>query len=299
MVIVGDVHYYAVNAKTAAAKIAATKDDVSPLAYISDVITRNLFPEDRSEKIKNNIRNRSMVPGMQPLPCSPISNGSYGQEVQSAKSVNFSEKDIPYVSNFISKSYDDPVAVSPRKLTVERSKSHHESDITIIQPAKTKSIKLSAFSNNLDNLKNPDEWLAKKTPLFNKTPEELFFEAKYIGSDDDFLMKHEIRAYFRQHCLESTDAALFALHETKEPLPHPVLQRLELSNESPTFFSRHPNIMRAILLIYIVICGMLLKFVGNNVLRSAYSFSFDSCICDAVCVLHFAPSQCLKGMGWQ
>lgn len=40
---------------------------------------------------------------------------------------------------------------------------------------------------------------------------ENFYVAEYIGSDDDFLYKAEVRKYFRRHALEADDAVLFTL----------------------------------------------------------------------------------------
>ncbi|TPX53343.1 hypothetical protein SeMB42_g00818 [Synchytrium endobioticum] len=39
----------------------------------------------------------------------------------------------------------------------------------------------------------------------------VYYDARYVGSDDDFLMKSAVRAYFRDNALETADAVLFSV----------------------------------------------------------------------------------------
>ncbi|KAL2916865.1 hypothetical protein HK105_203644 [Polyrhizophydium stewartii] len=45
---------------------------------------------------------------------------------------------------------------------------------------------------------------------------EFYYEATYYASDDDFLMKSSVRAYFKENALESTDAVLFTITTTAD-----------------------------------------------------------------------------------
>ncbi|KAI9002567.1 hypothetical protein DFJ74DRAFT_746388 [Hyaloraphidium curvatum] len=58
--------------------------------------------------------------------------------------------------------------------------------------------------------------------------QSVIFGAKFIGTDDDFLMKAETRAYFRANALDHSEAVLFELSGAAAPaednaLPHPAL----------------------------------------------------------------------------
>jgi hypothetical protein len=63
--------------------------------------------------------------------------------------------------------------------------------------------------------------------------EDSFWEARYLASDDDFLMQSSIRSLFKKNALESTDGVLFSISSNQyrhaQPpegsSPHPVLSQ--------------------------------------------------------------------------
>ncbi|KAI8923207.1 hypothetical protein BC831DRAFT_472345 [Entophlyctis helioformis] len=59
---------------------------------------------------------------------------------------------------------------------------------------------------------------------------EFIYEATYYASDDDFLMKASVRAYFKENALESADAVLFTITTSSEPSNRPSDQHPALMN---------------------------------------------------------------------
>ena len=56
-------------------------------------------------------------------------------------------------------------------------------------------------------------------PLLLDDPDEVasaIYEVRYVGTDDDFMMKSSLRQVFAKNALDSKDARLFSVHETGE-----------------------------------------------------------------------------------
>ncbi|KAI8817110.1 uncharacterized protein EV422DRAFT_542466 [Fimicolochytrium jonesii] len=74
-----------------------------------------------------------------------------------------------------------------------------------------------------------------RTPLLEQAlspsspfiPEPTYYIARYYASDDDFLMKSAIRAYFKQNALETQDAVLFTIPSSRDENTHLVMEGTE------------------------------------------------------------------------
>jgi hypothetical protein len=109
-----------------------------------------------------------------------------------------------------------------------------------------------------------------------QNPKKLYYVAEYYGTDDDFLMKASVRAYFKENALESDDAALFSIalddesHETDGLVtePHPVLPNVSMAAsqqesvlEAMTMVQK--NSKSLFLILVPIVIFMVITFVGR------------------------------------
>lgn len=116
----------------------------------------------------------------------------------------------------------------------------------------------------------------KKNDALNKL-KEIIFEAPFYATDDDFLMKSSVRAYFKQNALEPDDAVLFTLPSLVDNVvmldgeQHPALLNFnyvldrQMQNEARVLRKINKS-LKWLLLAYLVFAFVLIKiWVPTNV----------------------------------
>jgi len=96
------------------------------------------------------------------------------------------------------------------------------------------------------------------------------YEASFYATDDDFLMKSSVRAFFKENALDSNDAVLFTIPSSSRDSsitlegtdPHPTLQDFVFSIQEDSN-SRRQRGLKWLLLIYIIWCFIIVRFAGN------------------------------------
>lgn len=116
------------------------------------------------------------------------------------------------------------------------------------------------------------------SPMSPLSPEPVYYTAKYYASDDDFLMKASVRAYFKEHALETSDAVLFTIPSSRDENEvlegteaHPALMGFvyavsEDDEESGWIggASTSSRALKWLLLCYVGLGFLLIKFVGKS-----------------------------------
>ncbi|KNE66233.1 hypothetical protein AMAG_10472 [Allomyces macrogynus ATCC 38327] len=135
---------------------------------------------------------------------------------------------------------------------------------------------------------------AKGSPT---APTPIIYEAKFFATDDDFLMKSSVRAFFKQHAVEADDAVLFEIpssttvmlpHDHQGLDPHPALDGFHYTVDrgepmsvvaAVRAFLRGNHLLKLILVGYVVVGIVLLKFVVPENLVFLCSFILVFVLC--------------------
>ncbi|KAJ3362179.1 hypothetical protein GGF31_001802 [Allomyces arbusculus] len=135
---------------------------------------------------------------------------------------------------------------------------------------------------------------AKGSPT---APAPIVYEAKFFATDDDFLMKSSVRAFFKQHAVEADDAVLFEIpssttvmlpHDHQGLDPHPALDGFHYTVDrgepmsvvaAVRAFLRGSHLLKLILVGYVVVGIVLLKFVVPENLVFLCSFILVFVLC--------------------
>ncbi|ORX45175.1 hypothetical protein BCR36DRAFT_333467 [Piromyces finnis] len=137
-------------------------------------------------------------------------------------------------------------------------------------------------SNITDDTKNTDTTINIDTDgesnadtLLNSI-KEIIFEAKFYATDDDFLMKSNVRAYFKHNALEPDDAVLFTLPSLDNVImldgeQHPALANFnyvldrQMQNEARVLRKINKS-LKWLLLAYLIFAFVLIKvWVPTNI----------------------------------
>lgn len=133
--------------------------------------------------------------------------------------------------------------------------------------------KIISYRNEKHSL-SVEDWINSHctSPL---SPDPRFYEAEYYASDDDFLMKSSVRAYFRAQALEQNDALLFNLQVTAEaPSLHFV------NTVTQRRFFHHPYFKYVVILYIIVGIALIYLFVPSEfIYLAAFIQVFFLCVC--------------------
>ena len=248
MTIVGDVHYYVIKSASLPIKTSSPEREF-PISQSPSSLTEQILPSNIAKMLGIH-QKRTLHLFMKPeaLEESPKQTKSKDYSLRKQAVVKSDSRRVS-----ADDAYSDPPTPSLRSgktsLDVDRNAvinviRHPElSNKVDLQHRKVRS---TSFQNNRDGARNISEWIRihyhqSKVPMTrsrtkdldspNSTPKDQFYEAKYLGSDDDFLMQANIRNYFKDQALESTDAILFSIptssRESSEALSgasqHPAL----------------------------------------------------------------------------
>jgi Domain of unknown function (DUF5092) len=225
MTIIGDVHYYTIK-HSDASKILGQQNN-SPLRIFTD-----LFGDQRQDKLKQELVTKPPINLVQRLKTkvSPtrvtltISKDAFEDYDSPKSSVNLLDKKSGR------RSFDDAYTDTKQRDQRDVSPHTHSSD-------RHRTVRSHAFANERTESMTPDRWvkLHSRSAVSSPTKKSsgIFFEAHYYACDDDYLMKMEIRTYFKQNALESTDAILFSIVNGHEvPSNHPALENFGTSGIS-------------------------------------------------------------------
>eukprot|EP00842_Homolaphlyctis_polyrhiza_P006713 jgi/Hompol1/7042/HPOL_001912-RA len=125
---------------------------------------------------------------------------------------------------------------------------------------------------------------------------EFYFEAVYYASDDDFLMKSSVRAYFKENALETDDAVLFTISMGTDPSrlseQHPALLNFAYSvseNEADRTAFRRLNtswLLRWLIIAYAIAAIVIVKFFVpvQYIYVVSFIFIFFFCLILIVCI---------------
>ncbi|KAI9090803.1 hypothetical protein DFS34DRAFT_584913 [Phlyctochytrium arcticum] len=147
----------------------------------------------------------------------------------------------------------------------------------------------------------PNGHRPRRTPLLEQalspcspgsyTPEPFYFTAKYYATDDDFLMKSNVRAYFKENALETSDAVLFTIPSSREDTEvldgaedHPALLGFMYAvseEDEEGFFSRGNGTsgLKWLLLTYIIIGFVLIKYIVPDAYAYIIAFLLIFLLC--------------------
>ncbi|KAI9012759.1 hypothetical protein BC832DRAFT_261159 [Gaertneriomyces semiglobifer] len=137
----------------------------------------------------------------------------------------------------------------------------------------TKSLKYHPISPGLRRtLLMEDQLYSPASPV---APPTVYYTAKYYASDDDFLMKSAVRAYFKANALETQDAVLFTIPSGREESEllegaedHPALSSFvfavsEEDDESGWGRDGGGRALKWLLFCYVAFGFLVVKFIGE------------------------------------
>ncbi|KAJ3020167.1 hypothetical protein HKX48_001219 [Thoreauomyces humboldtii] len=169
-----------------------------------------------------------------------------------------------------------------------------QDDQTLVRPRPTR---INTASNH-PRPKNRTPLLEQA--LLSPSPPTTYI-ARYYASDDDFLMKSTVRAYFKQHALETSDAVLFTIPSSSTVEPQDILEGTEahpaltgfvyaVSEEGTGWMGMGGRgagrIVKWIMMGYIVIGFLLIKFIvpAPYAYITAFVLIFLMCLVMILCM---------------
>ncbi|KND03754.1 uncharacterized protein SPPG_01209 [Spizellomyces punctatus DAOM BR117] len=131
------------------------------------------------------------------------------------------------------------------------------------------------------------------SPTSPSIPEPFYFVAKFYATDDDFLMKAAVRAYFKENALDTSDAVLFTIPSSRDENEvlegtedHPALMgfvyAVSEEDEEGGWLGRSSGGSRGlkwILLCYVAFGFLLIKFVVPDAYAYIMAFLLIFLLC--------------------
>ena len=144
-----------------------------------------------------------------------------------------------------------------------------ESPTSISSPKKRRQRILEEDSNEArSSTPSPIRISIASTPNKQTQDSTIFFQARYYGTEDDFLMKAAFRSYFKQNALNQDDAKLFHLypngHQNANVNPADLVgaENAQFRHEMGRFLTT--KIGRLFLLSYIALSSFITLFAGMS-----------------------------------
>ncbi|KAI8919853.1 hypothetical protein DFJ77DRAFT_538706 [Powellomyces hirtus] len=133
------------------------------------------------------------------------------------------------------------------------------------------------------------------------TPDPIYYTARFYATDDDFLMKAAVRAYFKEHALETSDAVLFTIPSSRDDAASEVLLEGTEAHPALTGFvyavsednggwlgagGRNARGLKFLLLAYILLGFILIKFIVPDAYAyiMAFVLIFLMCLIMILCL---------------
>ncbi|KAJ3150476.1 hypothetical protein HDU86_006649 [Geranomyces michiganensis] len=138
--------------------------------------------------------------------------------------------------------------------------------------------------------------LSPQTPPHSSplTPEPIYYVARFYATDDDFLMKAAVRAYFKENALETSDAVLFTIPSSRDDSSEAALDGAEAHPALTGFVyavsedygpgwldagGRSVRSVKWLLLSYVALGFVLIKFVVPDAYAYIVAFVLIFLIC--------------------
>lgn len=102
-----------------------------------------------------------------------------------------------------------------RTMSETNYKDHLADENKPVQPP------IASYQSSIHEMNNSSSaLLLNTTPAVDGVRKRIQYEATFFATDDDFLMKNEVREIFKKHSLNADDYMLFTLHATSQMGPN-------------------------------------------------------------------------------